>query len=115
VPKKYKDDQKLGNWVATQRACFKNGTMDQEQKARLEEIGFEFSYMEKMNEDIWNSKFQKLRAFKANHGHCELLWAVYRFTFVLNTPTNTPRVSLLALQVKCHKGTRKTKNWAYGS
>jgi hypothetical protein len=40
VSQGYKEDPKLGAWVKMQRTRFKNGIMDQEQKKRLEEIGF---------------------------------------------------------------------------
>jgi hypothetical protein len=42
----------------------------------------------------WNSMYERLRAFKEGHGHCELFWAVNRFAFILNTPTYTPPLSL---------------------
>jgi hypothetical protein len=60
----------------------------------------------------WNKMNEKPRAFKECHGHCELFWAVDRFTFILNTPTYTSLIFLLALQVKCHA---LTHNWAIGS
>jgi hypothetical protein len=41
----------------------------------------------------WNRMYKRLRAFKEDHGHCELFWAVDRFIIILNTPTNTPPVS----------------------
>jgi hypothetical protein len=49
VPRRYKEDPKLANWVSTQRTCFKNGIMDQVRKTRLDEIGFEFSHKDKVS------------------------------------------------------------------
>jgi hypothetical protein len=85
VPHKFKEDPSLSGWVETQRNLFKNGIMNQERKARLEEIGFIFFALN----NIWNLQFKKLRHFYVKHGHCELIWAVDCFTFIWNTPTNT--------------------------
>jgi hypothetical protein len=115
VPNKYEEDPPLGRWVDNQRTCFKNGIMDQERKMRLEEIGFEFSRKVMTNEDIWDFQFQKLREYCERHGHCELLWDVDRFTFILNTPTNIPAASLPESQAVCQLSTKKTRNWAVGS
>jgi hypothetical protein len=61
--------------------------MDPERKMRLDGIGFAFlNPKDKANEENWNSQFEKLRAYYGKHGNCELLWAVDRFTFILNTP-----------------------------
>jgi hypothetical protein len=76
--------------------------MDPERTQKLEEIGFDFNPMDKANEIgfdfnfikkpinkaneiLWNSKFQKLREYYEKHGHCELFWAVDCFIFILNT------------------------------
>jgi hypothetical protein len=64
--------------------------MDPERKAKLNEIGFEFVPKGTTKEDMWDFQFQKLREYYEKHGHCELFWAVDRFTsFILNSPTNT--------------------------
>jgi hypothetical protein len=89
--------------------------MGPERKLMLDQIGFDFNHQDKVNEDNWNLQFEKLRDYYEKHGDCELFWAVDRFTFVLNIATNTPTLSLSALQVKCHIGTRTTQNWAIGS
>jgi hypothetical protein len=81
----YKEDPQLGNWVHFQRAIFKTGKMSPERKMRLDEIGFVFD----LRKENWNVHFDSLRQFKNDDGHCELFWAVDRFTFMLNTPTNT--------------------------
>jgi hypothetical protein len=95
VPRSYSLDPRLGEWVKWQRAVFKQGRMDFERKVKLDEIGFEFSVMDKANEEKWNMQFKKLQEYYGKHGHCELFWVVDRFIFILNTPTNTTRVSLL--------------------
>jgi hypothetical protein len=111
VPKKYKEDLQLGNWVDNQRACFKNGKLDPEKKNRLDGIGFEFNRFER----AWNLQFKKLQDYYVKHGHCELFWAIDRFIFVLNIATNTQTVSLPDLQAMCQGSIRKTQNWADGS
>jgi hypothetical protein len=88
--------------------------MNQERAQKLEEIGFDFNPLDKANEVLWNSQFNQLCEYYERHGHCELFWAADCFTFILNTPTNTPHMSLPTLQVKCHLSTRKTGNWAVG-
>jgi hypothetical protein len=93
----------MGEWVSRQRLIFKAGRMDQERKRMLDEIGFTFKppTREKSAEENWNWQFKKLRDYYGKHGHCELLWAVDRFTFILNTPTDTPHVFLPALHLHC--------------
>jgi hypothetical protein len=100
-----------------QRACFELGNMDPGRKRRLDDIGFDFTLnlRDKVNEEKWSLQFKKLRDYYVKHGHCELVWDVDRFTIILNTLTNTPPVSLPALQVKCHTCTRKMNHWATGS
>jgi hypothetical protein len=82
VPFRYKENPRLGGWVDKQRTLFKIGKINQEQKEKLDEIGFVFSAHGKN----WNVQFQKLRDYYGTHGHCELFWAVERFTFILNPP-----------------------------
>jgi hypothetical protein len=89
--------------------------MNPERKEKLFEIGFEFSVRDKAEKETWNLQFKKLQYYHGKHGHCELFWAVDRFTFILNTSTNTPPSSLLVFQVKCRTVTALTYNWALGS
>jgi hypothetical protein len=90
VPQRYKEDLQLATWINNQRACFKNGKMDPEQKNRLDEIGFEFNRFE----TAWNLQFKKLQDYYVKDGHCKLFWAVDRFTLILNTRTKSTPVSL---------------------
>jgi hypothetical protein len=64
-----------------------------ERKAKLDEIGFELSVQDEANEETWNLQFKKLQDYYGKHGHCELLLAVGRSTFILKTPTNTTFLS----------------------
>jgi hypothetical protein len=115
MPNKYKEDPSLGSWVERQRAFFKTGKIVAERKAKLDEIGFDFNPTGMANKHIWNLQFKKLQDYYGKHGHCEFFSTVDCFTFILSTPTNTPPYSVPALQVKCHKRTRKTRHWAIGS
>jgi hypothetical protein len=94
VPQKYKDSRELAAWITIQRSCFKTGKMDPGRKMRLDEIGFVFDLLQ----ENWNVQFDSLRQFKNDNGHCELFWAVDRFTFILNTPLTLPSVYLRELQ-----------------
>jgi hypothetical protein len=91
--------------------------MDLERKRRLDEIGFEFDVKDEANEEEWNLQFKQLLDHYEKHGHCELFWAVDRFTIIFNTPTNTPPASLPELQAMCHLVTREFHHchWAVGS
>jgi hypothetical protein len=109
APRRYKEDQQLNNWVSKQRERFKNGIIGSERKRMLDEIGFDFN-PDKARKINWNFEFDRLCQFKNDHGHCELFWAVDRFTLILNSPTNTPTVSLPALQVMCQAVTSLIHN-----
>jgi hypothetical protein len=97
MPRGYDEDPNLGVWVSTQRRVFKNGKLDQERKGMLDEIGFDFNPMDKEKEKRWNLQFMKLQDYVGKYGHCELMWAVDRFTFISNTPTNTS----ISLSLNC--------------
>ena len=43
VPQKYETDKSLGHWVAAQRRHQRNGTLREDRKKRLEEIGVPWS------------------------------------------------------------------------
>jgi hypothetical protein len=114
MPECYKEVPKLGRWGHWQRAVLKTGKMDPGRKRRLDEIGFDFNPEGKTKEDRWDFQFERLRAFEESHGHCELFWAINRLIFILNTPTNTPLISLPELQAMCQGPTALTLNWPYG-
>lgn len=69
----------LMHWRDNQRLRFEAGTMTPEQKARLDEIGFEWEppgrvnpAMEQHNVELWEGMFAKLLAFRQEHGHCQV-------------------------------------------
>jgi hypothetical protein len=72
VPKNWKDDQALRNWVAQQRHLKSKGTLKPDREAKLEELQFSWS-----EQDIkWDVFFQKLVEFKSRFGHCDvpIIW-----------------------------------------
>jgi hypothetical protein len=68
VPQQYAANRKLGKWVSTQRAQYKlyqegkPSAMTEERIQELESIGFV--------ESIWSVRFQQLREYKVQSGHC---------------------------------------------
>jgi hypothetical protein len=56
--------------------------MNLEQEKRLDKIEFDFNLKVMTDEEDWNLQFKKLSDYYEKHGHCELLWAVDRFTFI---------------------------------
>lgn len=82
VPKRCKEDPKLGTWVDTQRVQRKKmlkhmakqepgdgtfkapGRLTADRTARLESIGFVWSLR-----DDWQKHYEELKAYKAKHGH----------------------------------------------
>ena len=74
VPKGYKADKKLGNWVINQRTEYKDlqagksFAMTQERIGLLNKIGFEWD----PNEAKWQEQYAKLKAFRDEHGHCNV-------------------------------------------
>jgi len=64
----YKEDPKLGMWVAQQRAAHKRGTLSNDLIARLEYLGFQWD----LHTTLWDKSLEKLNEFKAKHGHCRV-------------------------------------------
>ena len=71
VPREYKANSKLANWVAVQRRIHANGKLLSERTTRLEALGFAWDPMA----DDWEESFVKLKDFQSKFGHCR----VFRF------------------------------------
>ena len=68
VPQNYKTDGfGLGEWVRNQRRMEKLGKLDQDKKHRLEQVGFVWDARHAQH--TWEQSFQKLLAYKQEHGH----------------------------------------------
>ncbi|MDA7647518.1 Helicase associated domain protein [Akkermansiaceae bacterium] len=65
IPKSFKDKH-LYNWVLNQRQARKLGKLNLKKIKRLDEIDFIWD----LNEDLWEAQFQKLVAYKEEHGDC---------------------------------------------
>jgi superfamily II DNA or RNA helicase len=81
VPAGWKDDQQLANWVGVQRRQFKFGKLPQDRIQLLDSMGFDWVVGKNSNayfgvdsieatEKRWNGMFEKLCAYKAEHGDC---------------------------------------------
>ena len=66
VPQRYNKDRALGLWVTRQRTERKANRLTAERKAKLDSIGFVWE----PDEQKWNEMFEKLKAYKRNHGDC---------------------------------------------
>ena len=90
VPREWKHDPKVGNWVHTQRRQFfarkqdRRNDMTDERIRKLEDIGFELTLgrgkctikrkrkMKANSEDNWDASLAKVVNFKKEHGHCNV-------------------------------------------
>ena len=69
VPQSYKtsDGFGLGRWVRDQRSAERLDKLGQDEKHRLEQVGF--VWMTRHAKHTWEQSFQKLLAYKKEHGH----------------------------------------------
>jgi hypothetical protein len=70
VPWKFAEHPMLAHWVHNQRSLFTRGMLRQERAAKLDELGFEWARPGGLNEDLWVMHMERLKQFKAAHGHC---------------------------------------------
>ena len=72
VGQRYSANRKLGRWVSTQRNTYrlyqegKPSSMTEERIRELESVGFKWE----TSTFIWSVRFQQLREFKMQFGHC---------------------------------------------
>ncbi len=75
VHRNYINDAALGSWVNHQRECYRKGNMSQERLDKLNQLDFfnkkslEGNFCE-TREVYWGKKYEKLKQFKEEHGHC---------------------------------------------
>jgi hypothetical protein len=85
VPDRHPENQKLGNWVHSQRWLRKTGGLKPERMLRLDQLGFAWSnqlrpgyfpksmrHREEFFNRQWDSHFLKLSRFKERHGYCRV-------------------------------------------
>ena len=58
----------LGKWILTQRRYYKKSTLSDNRIKLLEDIGFMWS----VYDTKWDANFEKLKAYKAKNGHCNV-------------------------------------------
>jgi hypothetical protein len=69
VPRKYEQDESLGQWVARQRGTHNNNKIQPDRKIILDELGFVWK-VERANDKLWHQQHEKLVEFKRKKGHC---------------------------------------------
>jgi hypothetical protein len=70
VPRSYKPDPSLGEWVHTQRSDYRkkaSSLMESDRLSRLQAIGFEFRTDD--GKKSWEERFEQLAEFRRTHGH----------------------------------------------
>jgi len=68
VPRDWKENAKLGNWIYTQRAFYKNGKLSKHQINCLNDIGF----VMKASGPEWGLRFEELKEYKTQYGSCNV-------------------------------------------
>jgi hypothetical protein len=75
VPRRWKENNKLGEWVTDQRRQYKYkvkkqpSLLTEERQQKLEEIGFVWSMRKRTD---WIDRFHELADFKEGNGHCSV-------------------------------------------
>ncbi len=77
VPVKYQENKSLGMWISLQRKLEKNGTLSQEKVKKLDKLNFVWSRdtikkSESEFDSLWTKHFEKLKAYKKQHGTCQV-------------------------------------------
>jgi hypothetical protein len=77
VPVNFRENKKLGIWVATQRQMEAKGKLGYEKKKKLIQIGFVWrkdtkSQIKSMYDSRWEVNFEKLKTYKQMYGTCQV-------------------------------------------
>jgi len=72
VPAKWEENPKLAKWVSKQREKYRDQKLAGERKAKLDSLGFTWSYIDITNKMPWESRVEALRQFKEKNGHCNV-------------------------------------------
>jgi hypothetical protein len=70
VPKGWKDNLTLGDWVSTQRT--NRNRISPQRRRRLTKLGFVWRLIAMSPRKAWEERYQELAAFKKRFGHCEV-------------------------------------------
>jgi hypothetical protein len=77
VPVNFRENKKLGIWVATQRKLESKGKLGADKKKKLCEIGFVWSrdtssQLKSLYDSRWEANFEKLKTYKQLYGTCQV-------------------------------------------
>lgn len=72
VSSKRAEYRSLGKWVGAQRQLHAHGKLLEERRARLEEIGFKWTYENLKEAGQWERRLAELAAFKEKHGYLKV-------------------------------------------
>lgn len=61
----------IGPWLSSQRVLYRQGLLSDSKRALLESIGVYWNPSKKVN-DRWWRQYEKLKAFRQKHGHCNV-------------------------------------------
>jgi len=64
------EHKSLARWVVTQRSSYKRGQLCEDRVQRLESLGFQWSGV--IYAEIWEQRYEELKAFWEEHGHCNV-------------------------------------------
>ena len=67
VPRRYKEDPKLGTWVATQRSTYRNKTIKEKRCQLLNSINFDWGNGRRAPKTDWMEKYQRLVVYKTQY------------------------------------------------
>jgi len=68
VPVNYRGENKLGNWISSQRKAYSKGKLSPKKVKLLEDIGFIFNIVD----NYWDTMYLRLADFQKRHGNCDI-------------------------------------------
>ena len=98
VPTRYRANPALANWVTNLRQRKKHGTLPEDKIRILDALGFSWDRkpaVAKAVAAVWKQRIKELKAFKKEHGHC-------------NVPTHYPANRPLGSWVNFTRHRKKT-------
>ena len=91
-----KANKSLATWLCTQRRMrrkFKSSDLISSRISKLEALGVEWDPKASRANEEWNKKYEDLKRFKKQHGHCDV---------VLVHPQYTPLGNWVTEQLRCY-------------
>lgn len=70
IPAKWKQNQRLANWVSMQRQLKKRAALPEPRVKLLDELGF--NWRGDHDRQPWDVRYSELLKFKETHGHCDV-------------------------------------------